>query len=165
MKWSKKKKDCPVCRTVISKNVRTKMIDNFVEKLVARFPADYQERRKEILESRKELTQALTENPRPRKRRKRSITAASRNGRQAITITLQNLGSLMDTTIDISSDDDSPGYNLRIKNSYLLHLEVMILYPEEGYLYNYFNLIKIVLYLKLVRILVVHYCKFFILFC
>ena len=54
-KWKTKKKNCPICRTSIKGQVNTKVLDDFIEKIVDVFvPESFKKSRKVLLEERKQ---------------------------------------------------------------------------------------------------------------
>jgi E3 ubiquitin-protein ligase RNF8 len=48
----KKKKDCPVCRTRITSQNRSLVLDNFIDRMVENLSVEMKNRRKEIVEER-----------------------------------------------------------------------------------------------------------------
>ncbi|CAK9795014.1 E3 ubiquitin-protein ligase rnf8 [Anthophora quadrimaculata] len=52
--WSKKKKECPVCRTRVSAMNRSIVLDNFIESMLENLPTRFKERRKETIEERQD---------------------------------------------------------------------------------------------------------------
>ncbi|KAJ8730803.1 hypothetical protein PYW08_002216 [Mythimna loreyi] len=53
--WKKKKKDCPICRASITSECKSLVLDSFIEKMVQSLSEEMKRKRKEILDSRKEL--------------------------------------------------------------------------------------------------------------
>ncbi|XP_029160210.1 LOW QUALITY PROTEIN: E3 ubiquitin-protein ligase RNF8-like [Nylanderia fulva] len=53
--WSKKRRDCPVCRKPIISMNRSLVLDNFIESMIENLPTELKNRRKEIMEERKAL--------------------------------------------------------------------------------------------------------------
>ncbi|XP_012545306.2 E3 ubiquitin-protein ligase rnf8-A isoform X2 [Bombyx mori] len=53
--WKKKKKDCPICRTSISTECKSLVLDTFIERMVQKLPEETKLKRKELLKSRQEL--------------------------------------------------------------------------------------------------------------
>ena len=52
--WKLKKRNCPICRSLITNQVHTKVLDDFIEKFVDGFvPEAFKNTRKELLEDRK----------------------------------------------------------------------------------------------------------------
>ena len=52
--WKKKKKNCPICRASITNQLHTKVLDDYIDKIVDGFAPDtYKIARKELLEERK----------------------------------------------------------------------------------------------------------------
>lgn len=50
--WTKKRKECPVCRTPVSSMNRSIVLDNFIESMLENLPIRFKERRKELVEER-----------------------------------------------------------------------------------------------------------------
>ncbi|RVE41517.1 hypothetical protein evm_013831, partial [Chilo suppressalis] len=57
--WKKKKKDCPICRSVISSECKSLVLDSFIEKMVLNLTEDMKRKREELLKSREELETKL----------------------------------------------------------------------------------------------------------
>ncbi|CAH1646671.1 unnamed protein product [Spodoptera littoralis] len=53
--WKKKKRDCPICRASITSECRSLVLDSFIEKMVQSLSEEMKQKRKDILEGRKEL--------------------------------------------------------------------------------------------------------------
>ncbi|XP_015430621.1 PREDICTED: E3 ubiquitin-protein ligase RNF8-like [Dufourea novaeangliae] len=52
--WSKKKRECPVCRASVTHMNRSLVLDNFIESMLENLPAKLKQRRKELIEERKD---------------------------------------------------------------------------------------------------------------
>lgn len=104
LRWKKKNNICPICRTGITSYCKTRMIDNLIEKLLSELPSDFQERRKDLIQAREEGRKS-TKRKRPGSNRRMNNANVHR---QAITMTLHGFANIMDTTIDLSSEEDSP---------------------------------------------------------
>ncbi|XP_067009474.2 E3 ubiquitin-protein ligase RNF8 isoform X2 [Anabrus simplex] len=50
--WKKKKKDCPICRTRISSETRSIVLDNFIDKMVANLSEELKHHRQAVVEER-----------------------------------------------------------------------------------------------------------------
>lgn len=76
--WKKKKKDCPICRTSISTECKSLVLDTFIERMVQKLPEETKLKRKELLKSRQEEMSALTapkrQTPKSSRRRRRRNT-------------------------------------------------------------------------------------------
>ncbi|XP_028174424.1 E3 ubiquitin-protein ligase rnf8-A-like isoform X1 [Ostrinia furnacalis] len=57
--WKKKKKDCPICRTNITSECKSLVLDSFIEKMVQNLTEEMKTKRQEMLKSREELESAL----------------------------------------------------------------------------------------------------------
>lgn len=51
--WMKKKRDCPICRAIITTVTRSIVLDNFIEQMVNDLSTQHKERRKELVNQRK----------------------------------------------------------------------------------------------------------------
>ena len=53
--WKKNKRDCPTCRTQISSETKSIMVDNFIDRIVPTLSDEMQQKRAEIVDERKGL--------------------------------------------------------------------------------------------------------------
>ncbi|XP_028174427.1 golgin subfamily A member 6-like protein 4 isoform X4 [Ostrinia furnacalis] len=58
--WKKKKKDCPICRTNITSECKSLVLDSFIEKMVQNLTEEMKTKRQEMLKSREAEVLALT---------------------------------------------------------------------------------------------------------
>ncbi|XP_050346803.1 uncharacterized protein LOC126771113 isoform X2 [Nymphalis io] len=58
--WKKKKMECPICRSSITSECRSLVLDSFIEKMVQNLTEDMKNKRREMLKSRKELESEMT---------------------------------------------------------------------------------------------------------
>ncbi|CAH2076370.1 unnamed protein product, partial [Iphiclides podalirius] len=54
-KWKKKKNECPICRTAITSECKSLVLDSFIEKMVENLSDEMKQKRMNVLKSRKEL--------------------------------------------------------------------------------------------------------------
>lgn len=57
--WRKKKNECPICRTFISSQCRSLVLDSFITKMVNNLSEEMKQRRGQILKEREEAEEAL----------------------------------------------------------------------------------------------------------
>ncbi|CAH0714378.1 unnamed protein product, partial [Brenthis ino] len=53
--WKKKKKDCPICRTPITSECKSLVLDSFIEKMVESLTPEMKQKRQDMLDARKEV--------------------------------------------------------------------------------------------------------------
>ncbi|CAH2108269.1 unnamed protein product [Euphydryas editha] len=70
--WKKKKKDCPICRTAISSECKSLVLDSFIDKMVQNLSEEMKTKRLEMLKNRQELESELEKETHKRRSRRRS---------------------------------------------------------------------------------------------
>ena len=53
--WMIKKRECPVCRTPVSAMNRSIVLDNFIDRMIENLPAQFKEKRKQVIEERRAM--------------------------------------------------------------------------------------------------------------
>ncbi|PSN44106.1 hypothetical protein C0J52_07663 [Blattella germanica] len=130
LEWKKKKKDCPVCRTKISSENRSIVLDNFIDRMVSNLSEELRNRRQEIVEERQvqELLgqkQKPETTPRTRRRNRRVENEISS------TSSSEALRQNSNEVIVISSDSEDENFSNSSMMSYEEELDEE---EEDGYM-------------------------------
>lgn len=118
-KWKNKKKDCPICRTPITSECRSLVLDSFIEKMVQKLTNEMKEKRQEILKNRAEEVIAsmnrssATRSTRGRGRRRTTngsrVTGTSHTSIMMIRISNGNIPVVDLTTTSVPPHHQSAG--------------------------------------------------------
>ncbi|XP_045447356.1 E3 ubiquitin-protein ligase RNF8-like isoform X2 [Melitaea cinxia] len=110
--WKKKKKDCPICRTSITSECKSLVLDSFIDKMVQNLSEEMKTKRQEMLKNRQDEETRMkkkTKAPSPSRRRRRTRTRTSpRTTSWALNSTITSLG----TTLNSNSRDQIPTVDL-----------------------------------------------------
>ncbi|XP_023951836.1 E3 ubiquitin-protein ligase RNF8 isoform X2 [Bicyclus anynana] len=110
--WKKKKAECPICRTLITSESKSLVLDSFIEKMVQNLTEEMKQKRKDMLQSREDevarMDQKETSNT-SRRRRNQRATRNTRTTRRYTTTTpaTRNTGMTLEVTpiptVDLTS--------------------------------------------------------------